>query len=78
MSSKKQESIPVRHPGLMRAVEAAGGWAALARALQKTRGGIWQWKQVPAERVLAVERATGVSRHQLRPDLYPEESVSRP
>lgn len=27
--------------------------------------------RVPAERVLAIEAATGVSRHELRPDIYP-------
>jgi len=32
---------------------------------------ISQWKRVPAERVLLVEAATGISRHDLRPDLYP-------
>ena len=31
--------------------------------------------RVPAERVLAVEKATGVPRHQLRPDLYPPEDL---
>jgi len=29
--------------------------------------------RIPAERVLAVEKATGISRHVLRPDIYPEE-----
>jgi len=33
----------------------------------------WEEDRVPAERVLDVERATGVSRHELRPDLYPRE-----
>ncbi len=27
-------------------------------------------KQVPADRVLAVEEATGISRHELRPDIF--------
>lgn len=30
---------------------------------------ISQWKQVPVERVIEVERVTGISRHILRPDL---------
>ena len=30
---------------------------------------ISQWKQVPHDRVLDVERITGISRHELRPDL---------
>lgn len=33
----------------------------------------WEEERVPAERVLDVERETGVSRHELRPDLYPAE-----
>ena len=33
----------------------------------------WERKRIPAERVLAVERATGgrISRYELRPDIYP-------
>lgn len=40
-----------------------------------------QWLRrgnIPAERVLALEAATGVSRHILRPDIYPrKERVQR-
>ena len=32
--------------------------------------------RVPAERVLKIEEVTGVSRHELRPDLYPAESAA--
>lgn len=36
---------------------------------------VWKWlqssKRLPAEYVLRVEAATGVSRHSLRPDIYP-------
>jgi DNA-binding transcriptional regulator YdaS (Cro superfamily) len=31
----------------------------------------WELTRVPAEKVLDVERATGVPRHALRPDLFP-------
>jgi DNA-binding transcriptional regulator YdaS (Cro superfamily) len=31
------------------------------------------WKACPPLRVLAVERVSGVSRHRLRPDLYPKD-----
>lgn len=34
----------------------------------------WERKRVPAERVLEVERITGVPRQELRPDLYPPEA----
>jgi DNA-binding transcriptional regulator YdaS (Cro superfamily) len=50
------------HPGLQ---------AELSRALGITRGAVAKWKQVPADRVLAVERISGISRHDLRPDIYP-------
>lgn len=33
----------------------------------------WAQHRVPAERVLEVERVTGISRHDIRPDLYPRE-----
>lgn len=44
--------------------------------------GVSKWHRVPAERVLDVEKVTngGFTRHELRPDLYPEdrpESQSR-
>lgn len=42
----------------------------LARSLGITHGAISQWDQVPAERVLDVERITGISRHELRPDIF--------
>lgn len=45
--------------------------ADLARHLGITRGAVAKWKRVPAERVLAVEAYTGISRHLLRPDIYP-------
>lgn len=49
----------------------AGGPGALAKALGGiTSQAVSQWKRVPADRVLDVERITGVSRHDLRPDIY--------
>lgn len=43
----------------------------LANELGISAQAISQWKRVPVERVLEVERITGVSRHELRPDIYP-------
>ncbi|WP_446739759.1 YdaS family helix-turn-helix protein [Pseudomonas sp. YL2] len=60
-----------------RAAKAAGGQSALARVLGCTPQNVQRWcatGRVPAERVIPVEQATGVSRHDLRPDLYPDES----
>jgi DNA-binding transcriptional regulator YdaS (Cro superfamily) len=42
----------------------------LAVALGITPGAISQWDRVPAERVLEVEKATGIPRQVLRPDVY--------
>lgn len=42
----------------------------LAELIGITRQGIWQWRRIPAERVVEVERATGIPRQELRPDLY--------
>lgn len=43
----------------------------IARALGISRNAVGKWKRVPAERVLAIEAFTGISRHDLRPDIYP-------
>ena len=52
------------------AASAAGGVAALARALGVTSQAVSQWRKIPAERVPAVSRATDLPPHLLRPDLY--------
>jgi len=44
---------------------------ALSFGVNKTTVLRWEEGRVPAERVLHIERITGVSRHDLRPDLYP-------
>ena len=62
--------------GLQKAIEAAGGMAALARQLGITVQAVSQWTQVPADRVVAVSRATHVSPTVLRPDLYPKDLVA--
>jgi DNA-binding transcriptional regulator YdaS (Cro superfamily) len=46
---------------------------SVAAALGITPGAVSQWDAVPPERVLDVERITGIPRHELRPDLYPPE-----
>jgi DNA-binding transcriptional regulator YdaS (Cro superfamily) len=57
---------------LEKARAAAGGNRKLAEKIGGiTRQAVSQWRRVPAERVLDVERASGVPRHELRPDLYP-------
>jgi len=60
----------VRDPGLNEAFRSAGGVTELARRLGISQPSVSNWVRVPAERVIAVETATGVSRGKLRPDLY--------
>lgn len=67
--------MATREDALSRSIDIAGGVRALARTLGISPQAISQWSRVPAERVLAIERATGgaVTRTELRPDLYPLE-----
>jgi TorA maturation chaperone TorD len=67
--------VHVRDAGLDRAIDAAGGIAELARKIGIAQPSVSNWNKVPAQRVIAVEAATGVSRKQLRPDLYSEPAV---
>ena len=62
----------MRDPGLSEAIEVAGGVTELARRVGISQPSVSNWDKVPAERVLSVEAATGVSRKVLRPDLYSE------
>lgn len=65
---------------LERAVEQAGGQSAFARLHGVSQPTVWAWlkqgKPLPAEYVLATERETGISRHDLRPDLYPRDEAA--
>jgi TorA maturation chaperone TorD len=60
----------MRDLALDRAIEAAGGVRALARALGISQPAISSWKRVPSDRLVAVEAATGIPRAELRPDLF--------
>lgn len=62
-----------RSDALEQAIAKAGGLAGLAAPLGISIQAISQWDEVPPLRVIAVEKITGVSRHVLRPDLYPLE-----
>jgi DNA-binding transcriptional regulator YdaS (Cro superfamily) len=55
---------------LQEAIKIAGNRTLLGKMVGVSRQAIEQWKVVPPERVLSVERATGVSRYRLRPDIY--------
>jgi DNA-binding transcriptional regulator YdaS (Cro superfamily) len=57
--------------GLEIALLAADGVEKLAKALGLAHSSVSVWKRIPAEHVLRVEAATGISREELRSDLYP-------
>lgn len=61
---------------ISKAVQNVGGQAALAEKLGISPQAVNKMcasGRVPAERVLTIESLTGVSRSELRPDLYPPE-----
>lgn len=64
---------------LQRAVKAAGTQEKLAAAIGTKQQNVSYWVragQVPAEFVLKIEEATGIPRHELRGDLYPQDEAS--
>lgn len=64
-----------RYEALLACRDKAGSDSALARGLGLSQPTVWRWinqtKQMPAEYVLAAEAAFGISRYDLRPDIYP-------
>lgn len=72
----------MKKTALEKAIDATGSQAALAKAIGVKPQHVWNWlhrdKQVPAEKVLPIEVATEgkVSRHELRPDLYPDDRAA--
>ena len=69
------DAEPSRYEALLLARSVYSSDQAMADALGVTQPTIWRWlnqsRQLPAEKVLLVEQLTGVSRHHLRPDIYP-------
>ena len=63
------------YEALEAAVKAMGSQQALADLCEVSQTAVWKWlqssKRLPAEHVLRVEEATTISRHWLRPDIYP-------
>ena len=55
---------------LQRAIDAAGGVQKLGDRIGVTAQAVSQWSKVPLQRVFAVEKATGISHEELRPDFF--------
>jgi DNA-binding transcriptional regulator YdaS (Cro superfamily) len=72
MNSDRPDPFHAAREALRRALEKAGSGAALAREIGVTRAAVCQWDRVPVERCAAVERATGIPRGELRPDVFGE------
>ena len=63
----------MENSAIHRAVEIAGSQTKLARKIGVRQSDVWTWLQgrpVKADKVIAIEAATGVSRHELRPDIF--------
>lgn len=63
------------HEALARATGIKKGQLRLANAIGTTQSNVWTWlnkskRGAPAEWVAKIEEATGVPRHELRPDLF--------
>jgi TorA maturation chaperone TorD len=67
--------VQLRDAGLTHAIDAAGGVAQIARKIGIAQPSVSNRSRVPAQRVITVETATGVSRAALRPDLYDESAM---
>jgi DNA-binding transcriptional regulator YdaS (Cro superfamily) len=77
LSERQKESLDA----LQEAVDLCGTQAELARRIRTEerpvlQQHVWNWLNrdydVPPEAVIPIETATGVSRHRLRRDIYPE------
>lgn len=74
---------PRAYAGLQAAIKVAGGQTKLAEALTQPgklvrQGVVSNWVlrdgRCSHQYVLQVEKVTGISRHELRPDLYPDDT----
>jgi len=66
--------------GIENAILRSGSASALGAQIgvSKMAVSLWRRNGIPAERVLPVFEATGVTPHELRPDLYPNPTDGLP
>lgn len=64
------------------AIVHTGSQTAFGQLCGVSQQAVAKWmkgrKPLPAEHVLTVEAATGISRHELRPDIYPPDGAPAP
>lgn len=78
MTDRQFERL-VAQRALTQAISRAGGHSRLAKMIGVSQPAVAYWVRqgrVPPARVLTVEAVTGVSRHKLRPDIYPEDDAA--
>lgn len=66
--------------GIEKAIQKSGSSSALGFALGVTKMAVSFWRKngVPSSRVIKIYDATGVTPHELRPDLYPNPTDGLP
>lgn len=72
--------IPImetRDDPTIEAIARAGGAAVVARAFGITSQAVSQWRHIPIERVRTIEALSGISRYELRPDIFGEPPARR-
>tara|TARA_B100000586_G_C19912435_1_gene343752 strand:- start:454 stop:678 length:225 start_codon:yes stop_codon:yes gene_type:complete len=65
---------------LEKAIKIAGAQTKLSQAIGSSQQNISYWLRtgkVAPDKVILIERVTGVSRHELRPDIYPPEDTKQ-
>lgn len=67
-----QEHRQVANPGILKAAKFYRNREQFAEALGVTAACLtkWIWKRCPAERAVEIEKLTGISRKEIRPDIF--------
>lgn len=65
----------MENPAVKKAIELLGGQSATAKALGVSQPAVRKWllKNIPPERAIELERLSGVSRKEIRPDIFEEQ-----
>ncbi|MBH0088623.1 YdaS family helix-turn-helix protein [Pseudoalteromonas sp. NSLLW218] len=64
------------YTSLQKAISTLGGQVKLADAINTSQQNVSNWLRtgkVSPDKVILIEKVTGVSRYELRPDIYPLE-----
>lgn len=58
-------------------IRLAGGPSKVARASRRHHATVIGWARIPAEHVLTIARMSGISPHEIRPDVFGPEPRAR-